>query len=67
MLRVTHDKLSSILQSEIGIDGTALSWFKSFLVGRTQKVQISDKCSGLMGLLYGVSQGSVLGPTLFKI
>jgi hypothetical protein len=52
---------------EIGIEGVALSWFMSFLKGRTQKVKIRDDCSDLSELLYGVAQGSVLGPTLFKI
>ena len=34
---------------------------------RTQKVTIGDEYSQLMKLLYGVAQGSVLGPILFKI
>ena len=61
---VDHGKLLDILKSEIGTDGTALSWFKSFLIGRTQKVRIDDEYSELMELLYGVAQGSVLGPIL---
>ena len=56
-----------ILQYEIGIDGIALSWSKSFLQVRTEKVKIGDEYSELMELLYGVAQGSVLGPILFKI
>ena len=44
-----------------------MSWFKSFLKGRTQKVKIGNECSDLSELLYGVAQGSVLGPILFKI
>ena len=64
---VDHDKLLEILEKEIGIEGVALSWFKSFLKGRTQKVKIGDECSELLELLFGVAQGSVLGPILFKI
>ena len=64
---VDHNKLLEILEMEIGIEGVALSWFKSFLKGRTQKVKIGDDCSDLSELLYGVAQGSVLGPILFKI
>ena len=64
---VDHGKLLHILKYEIGIDGTALKCFESFLVGRTQTVKIGDEYSEIMELLYGVAQGSVLGPPLFKI
>ena len=64
---VDHAKLLHILKYEIGIDGTALKWFESFLVGRTQTVKIGDDYSEVLELLYGVAQGSVLGPPLFKI
>ena len=64
---VDHDKLLSILEREIGIAGTALKWFESFLRGRTQKVKIGSTYSEEMELLYGLAQGSVLGPPLFKI
>ena len=37
------------------------------LKGRTQKVKVGESYSDLMILLYGVAQGSVLGPRLFKI
>ena len=64
---VDHKKLLSILEKEIGIAGTALKWFESFLKGRTQKVKIGSTYSEEMELLYGLAQGSVLGPPLFKI
>ena len=64
---VDHDKLLDILQKQIGIGGTAIKWFESFLKGRTQKVKIGDTFSETDELLYGVAQGSVLGPILFKI
>ena len=64
---VDHSKLLDILEHEIGIEGTALRWFESFLVGRTQKVKIGDEYSEEVELKYGVAQGSVLGPVLFKI
>ena len=64
---VDHAKLLQILKSEIGIDGTALKWFESFLIGRTQTIKIGDEYSEILELLYGVAQGSVLGPPLFKI
>ena len=64
---VDHDKLLEILEKEIGIEGVALSWFKSFLKERTQKIKIGDQYSEMSELHYGVPQGSVLGPILFKI
>ena len=64
---VDHAKLLYILEHEIGIVGTALKWFESFLTGRTQKVKIGDQYSDTVELLFGVAQGSVLGPPLFKI
>ena len=64
---VDHDKLLKILENDIGIVGIALKWCKSFLTGRTQKVKIGESYSDLMELLFGVAQGSVLGPRFFKI
>lgn len=64
---VDQRKLLGILEVEIGIKGTALKWFTSFLLNRTQKVKIGDSYSMLTYLLYGVAQGSVLGPPLFNI
>ena len=64
---VDQRKLISILEGEIGIRGTALKWFKSFLIGRTQRVKIGDSYSSEDSLDFGVAQGSILGPKLFNI
>ena len=64
---VDQEKLLEILRVEIGIEGTALKWFRSFLTERTQRVKINDTYSELVLLLFGVTQGSVLGPPLFNI
>jgi len=66
-LTVDQEKLIDILKNEIGIEGTALRWFRSYLTERTQRVKINDDYSKQVNLLYGVAQGSVLGPPLFNI
>ena len=48
-----------------GIRGVRNDWFKSYLSDRKQFVSISGYNSDLMPVIYGVTQGSVLGPLLF--
>ena len=52
---------------DLGIRGAALNWFKSYLYERTQSVTIKGVRSEKRELVYGVPQGSVLGPILFTI
>ena len=59
--------LIDILEKEIGITDNALKWFKSFLSGRTQRVKIGDSFSKETEVQHGVTQGSILEPTLFNI
>ena len=51
----------------LGITGTALNWFKSYLSNRYQFVHVNNKSSVYTKVSYGVPQGSVLGPILFSI
>ena len=64
---VDHTVLLNILHSKFHITGSALLWFKSFLSGRTQRVKIGDSLSAPLLVLYGVPQGSILGPLLFNL
>ena len=51
----------------IGIRGTALKWFETFLTGRIQQVKIDNSFSSQLPVKSGVPQGSVLSATLFLI
>ena len=44
-----------------------LAWLRSYLSGRSQRIFINVKSSSSQTLIYGVPQGSVLGPLLFAI
>ena len=61
---VNHNILFSKLH-HYGIRGKANNWFKSFLVNRNQYTSINDANSTSENVMYGVPQGSVLGPLLF--
>ena len=63
---VDQEKLLKILDEELGVRGTALNWFRSFLCGRSQRVKIGDSYSEEVALDFGVAQGSILGPPLFN-
>ena len=63
---VDHQILLQKLES-IGIIGTPLSWFRSYLTDRKIVTSINNVSSGELPLKYGVPQGSLLGPLLFLI
>ena len=62
---VDHSILLKRLRDRFGVTGVALDWFASYLSGRHQSVMIKDVTSTPKPLLWGVPQGSVIGPLLF--
>ena len=63
---VLHRRLLKKL-SAFDIRGQILVWLEDFLKGRRQRVQMGCSNSDWSNILSGVSQRSVLGPTLFLI
>jgi len=64
---VDHDTLLQRLQMSYGLGGNATDWFASYLTGRTQYVRAMASRSAPLAVLFGVPQGSVLGPILFLV
>lgn len=64
---IDHSVLLSCLECRFGLNGVVLDWFRSYLSNRKQSVRISGKSSTPSPLLFGVPQGSVLGPVLFTM
>ena len=50
-----------------GLKGTVFKWFKSYLNNRHQSTKLGRRISIALLILWGVPQGSILGPILFSI
>ena len=62
---VDHNILIERLHNDFGISGRVLQWLLSYLSDRTFSVIIGNQEADKKTLLYGVPQGSILGPLLF--
>ena len=64
---IDHDMLLDSLSFWFGVSRVVLDWFKSYLSDRVQCIKIGSILSDAKKILYGVPQGSVLGPILFSL
>ena len=64
---IDHRILLTRLDHHYGIKGKVLKWIDSYLSNRKQVVKVNKALSDVNELLYGVPQGSVLGPLLFTM
>ncbi len=64
---INHKIILNRLENSVGIIGSALAWFKSYLSDRHQFVALNEEVSYRSQVQYGVPQDSVLGPLLFTL
>ena len=64
---ISHDVFLDRLRNRYGVSGTALNWFKTYFMNRSQSIVINDSLSKPHVPLEGVPQGSVIGPLSFTL
>ncbi len=64
---IKHNILLNRLENFVGISGSALAWFKSYLSDHRQFVAVNEEVSYRSQVQYGEHQVSVLGPLLFTL
>ena len=62
---VDHTVFCNFLENYIGLDSHALNFLSSYLAEKTQHVSVKSVLSEMNRLIYGIPQGSVLGPIKF--
>ena len=63
---ISHQRLLQKL-SAVGASSATVSWFQSYLTGRTQSVRIDSVLSDPLPITHGVPQSAILSPLLFCI
>ena len=63
---VLHDLLIEKLHA-YGVDMKSLRFLYSYLNDRKQRVKFNNKYSSFEEILFGVPQGSILGPLFFNL
>ena len=61
-----HHILLSRLETQYHISGSALTWFRSYLQNRRQRIKINDSLSEPVDLVTGFPQGSGWGPQAYS-
>ena len=64
---VDHNILLDRLNNWIGLSATALSWFYTYLTGRSYFIALADQLSDTHDIFSGGHQGSILGSLLFSL